>query len=99
MSIPRDEESDAERLLRISKILGDAMLPELLAASVERALRRVLNDEEMRRAFWEAGYRELERHAGANAARWLGERLWNMFVTAVVAASLAWMVVMSGRVK
>ena len=47
---------------------------------------------------WEQGYRELEKHAGTNAAQWLGRRLWNILITAAFAAALAW-VIMTGRIK
>lgn len=71
-------------------------LASLLADAVERGLRRVLNDEQLRDEFWRAGYVELEKHAGTNVAQWLGRRLLNIVITAAVAGVLAW-AVMTGK--
>jgi hypothetical protein len=93
--------AEIERLAqqRVAELLDvNTMLPDMLATSVERAMRRVLADEQIRREFWAAGYRELEAHAGTNVAQWIGRRLMNILITAAVAGTLAW-VVMTGRVK
>ena len=71
-------------------------LASMLADAVERGLRRVLNDEQLRDEFWRAGYIELEKHAGSNVAQWLGRRLLNIVITAAVAGVLAW-AVMTGK--
>jgi hypothetical protein len=70
----------------------------LTEAGFERALRRVLADEQLRKEFWAAGYSELEQHAGTNVAQWLGRRIVNIIVTAAVAGLLSWLV-FSGRIK
>lgn len=73
-------------------------LPDMLAEAVERGLRRVLADEKLRDEFWRAGYEELEKHAGTNVAQWIGRRLLNIVITALVAGVLAW-AVMTGQHK
>lgn len=73
-------------------------IPVMLERSVERGLRKAIDDPELQARFWERGYAELERHAGTNAMQWLGRRIWNMVITAAVAAALAWAVV-SGKAK
>jgi hypothetical protein len=95
----REDEIEKRAQQRYAQLLdGNTVLPDLVSSSVERAMRRVLSDETIRRDFWAAGYRELEQHAGTNVAQWIGRRLVNIMITAAVAGMLAW-VVMTGRVK
>jgi hypothetical protein len=100
-------QTDAEREAEIERraqervaqaIEHDTTLPAMIEQGVERALRRVLSDDDLGKRFWEQGYRELERHAGVNAAQWIGRRVANILITALVAAVLAW-AVMTGRLK
>ncbi len=63
-----------------------------IEAAVERAMRRVLMDEELRRQFWNAGYRELAERASDGASQWVGRRLLIAFVWACVGAGIAWLV-------
>jgi hypothetical protein len=87
----REEEVERRAQQRVAQLLdSNTTLPDIISQSVEKALRRVINDEGLRRQFWEDGYKQLESHAGTNAAQWLGRRIWNIIVTAAVAAVLAW---------
>ena len=100
MLVQSDEQKEAEIERRAQERIADALhgMPEYMEQSVERAMRKVLSDAKLREEFWEQGYRELEKHAGTNAAQWLGRRMWNMVLTAAIAAAIAW-VVMTGRLK
>ena len=96
-----DEQRDAEIERRVQErmalaIQHDTTLPSMIEAGVERALRRVLSDDGLRQQFWEQGYRELEKHAGTNAAQWIGRRIINIIVVASVAGLLAFFVI-TGR--
>lgn len=71
---------------------------ELLERAMERALRRVLNDSELREAYWAAGYKEFEKHAGSAAAQWVGRKVIHILLAALLAGSLTWAVV-TGRIK
>ena len=95
-----DEQKEDEIERRTQHRVASALhsIPDQMEQSVERALRRVLSDDVLREKFWEQGYKELEKHAGTNAAQWLGKRIWNLVITATVAAVLAWVVV-TGKVK
>jgi hypothetical protein len=98
-----DEQKEAEierrAQQRVAQLLdANTLLPDIIAASVERAMRRVMSDQTLREDFWRSGYVELEKHAGTNAANWLGRRIVNIVVTAAVAGLLAW-AVMTGKAK
>jgi hypothetical protein len=56
---------------------------ERMADAMERALRRVLTDEELIKAFWDRGFTEFQKHATNRGSQWVGKRL---FVGAVTAA-------------
>jgi hypothetical protein len=94
----QDFDEEVER--RVQLRVGDAIeaMPDAISKAVEAGMRRALSDEQLRKDFWAAGYRELEQHAGSSATQWLGRRIANIIITAAVAGILAW-VVMSGRVK
>ena len=95
----KDAETERRVQERIAQMLdNNSMLPEMIAASVERALRRVLSDPELRRQFWEAGYRELTEHAGNNASQWVGKRLLTSAILALTTALIVWLV-RSGNLK
>ena len=100
MLVQTDEQKEAEIERRTQDRVAAAVqsIPNELEKSVERAMRNVLSDVSLREQFWEQGYRELEKHAGSNAAQWLGRRLWNIVLTAAIAAAIAW-VVMTGRLN
>ena len=100
--VQTDEQKEAEierrAQERVARALAD--LPPLIERATETAVRRALADGPSIRVSvdWEAGYRELEKHAGENAAQWLGRRLWNILITAAIAGAIAWLV-MTGRIK
>ena len=100
MMVQSDEQLNLEIERRAQQRVADALegVPDLMERAVERGLRRVLDDPAIQARFWERGYKELEAHAGTNAAQWLGRRIVNIIVTAAVAGLLAW-VVMTGRLK
>jgi len=92
------DQLEIERRTQVRVAEAIERLPKLIGTEVEASIRRALADEKLRAEFWEAGYIELEKHAGTNAAQWLGRRLINILITAALAASIAW-VVMTGRIK
>lgn len=69
-----------------------------IEAAIERAFRRVLSDPELRKQFWEAGYRELAAHASDGASQWVGRRLLVAVVWAGIGAGLTYLV-KSGAIK
>ena len=92
------EVQEIERQTQLRVALALDRLPDLVGESVERAVRRVMADPKLTADFWEAGYKELEKHAGTSIAQALGRRLWNLLLTAAIGAVLAWSVI-TGRVK
>jgi hypothetical protein len=95
----KDAEIERRVQARMAQMLdNNSMLPEMIAASVERALRRVLSDSELRRQFWEAGYAELSNHASNNASQWIGKRLLTSAAIALTTAMIVWLV-RSGGLK
>ena len=72
--------------------------PTEIEQALERALRRVLSDSQLRAQFWEAGYVELSKHASNGASQWIGKRLLVAVVWAGVGAGLTWLV-KSGAIK
>lgn len=100
MIVQTEEQKEAEIERRAQERVARAIerMPELVGEAVERGIRRTVNDPELRATFWRAGYEELEKHAGTNAAQWLGRRLWNILITATIAGAIAW-AVMTGRIK
>jgi hypothetical protein len=62
------------------------------AQAFESALRRVLADDELVRAFWHRGYAELTAHAGNGASQWIGKRILTAMVVSVVTAGLVWLI-------
>jgi glycosyltransferase involved in cell wall biosynthesis len=69
-----------------------------LAVALEEALRRVLDDPELRRRFWSAGYAELAAHASNGASQWIGRRLLVALIWAAVGAGLTYLV-KTGAIK
>lgn len=65
---------------------------EEIATAVEIAMRRVLEDDELRKRFWAAGYAELSNHASNGASQWIGKRLLVALVWAGVGAGLTFLV-------
>lgn len=89
----RDAEIERRVQERMAQMLdNNSMLPEMIAGSVERAIRRVLTDPEMGRQFWAGGYEELSKHAGNNASQWIGRRLLTTLVIALTTAGIVWLV-------
>lgn len=99
-TIQTDEQREEEIELRAQRRVAAALdgVPEMMAHAVEQGLRRVLDDPTVQSRFWSRGYEELEKHAGTNAAQWLGRRIINIVITAAVVGLLTW-VVMTGRLK
>lgn len=92
-------EAEVERRVqdRVAKLLdSNTMLPEMIASSVERALRRVMSDSELTHRFWQSGYEELVEQASNNASQWVGRRLLTAFVIAAVTAGIVWLVKTGG---
>lgn len=95
----RDAEIERRVQERVAQLLdNNSMLPEMIAGSVERAMRRVISDPEMSRQFWAGGYEELSRHASNNASQWVGRRLLTTLILALVTAGLIWLV-KTGAIK
>lgn len=91
-------QAEIERRVQERMAVVIAGMPEALERAVERGIAKALDDPERQARYWARGYEELEKHAGMNAAQWLGRRLWNIVITAAIAAMLAW-VAMTGRGK
>lgn len=92
---PEQRETEIERRVqeRVALLLeNNSMLPDMLASSVERAMRRVLSDQELGRQFWARGYEELSNHVGNNASQWIGRRLLTTAVLAATTAGIVWLV-------
>jgi hypothetical protein len=101
--VQTDDQKESEIELRVQQRIAqlldsDSVMPEMIASSVERALRRVLSDKELRKQFWEAGYQELSVHAGNNASQWIGKRLLTSAAIALTTALIVWLV-RSGGLK
>ena len=93
----REAEIERETQRRVARAIAD--LPPLIESATERAVRKALADTPIKVLVdWEQGYKELECHAGTNAAQWLGRRLWNIILTAAITGAIAWLV-MTGRLK
>ena len=80
-----NDETEGERPTARHVHTPEHELTDQLAVAVEKALRRVLADEQLRRDFWKAGYSELSQHATSGAVQWIGRRI----VSAIGGALLA----------
>lgn len=69
-----------------------------MPAAFEAAIRRVLADEEIAKAFWRRGYAELSSHAGNGASQWIGKRILTAIIVAVTTAGIVWLV-KTGQLK
>lgn len=67
-------------------------LERRVAEGVRRGIRESLDDQELTARLWKAGYEELSRHAGDNAARWIGRRILVSFATVAFVVSLTYLV-------
>lgn len=65
---------------------------EVVAKGVELAIRRIMEDEELKTKFWKAGFDELSKHATNQGSQWVGKRLLTGVVTAGVTAGLIWLI-------
>jgi len=92
MLVQTDEQREAAIEREVQRRVADALsdVPELMEHAVERGLRKVIEDPEVQRRYWENGYKEFERHAGQNLAQALGRRIILFVVTAAVGMALAW---------
>jgi hypothetical protein len=96
----REAEVERRAQQRVVQLLdSNTLLPDLIATAVERALRRVMADEDLRAKYWEAGYQEFEKHAGRSFSQAIGRRLLNMLVTAALGAAIVWWAVIDSRGK
>jgi hypothetical protein len=59
---------------------------------VERALRNVLSDKELTKAFWQHGFDELSAHTQNNASQWIGKRILTALIIAGTTAGIIWLV-------
>ena len=84
----REQAIEREVQRRVADALSEA--PDLMERAVERGLRKVIEDPEVQRRYWQRGYEEFERHAGQNLAQALGRRIILFVVTAAVGMALAW---------
>ena len=65
-----------------------AQLDKRIAGAVEQAMRNVLADEEVRKAFWKGGYDELSKHTRETTTQWVGRRMVSALSAAFLAAAL-----------
>jgi uncharacterized protein YaaW (UPF0174 family) len=92
MGPPHDEEGaehggqDRPGLRRVHA--PEHELTDQLAVAVEKALRRVLADEQLRRDFWKAGYQEMSQHATSGAVQWVGRRILSAIGGALLALGI-----------
>lgn len=77
---------------RRASIRGD------VAQGVADGFKLLANDEDVMKAFWARGWKELSEHTTNNTSQWLGKRLMTWFVIAAVSAGVAWLV-KSGAIK
>ena len=84
----KENEIEREVQRRVASALSEA--PDLMERAVERGLRKVIEDPEVQKRYWQRGYEEFERHAGQNLAQALGRRIILFVVTAAVGMALAW---------
>lgn len=73
-------------------------LPSQISDAVERGLRRVVEDDEVGRRFWERGYSRLADHATNGVTQWVGKRVLMILIAAALSASIGW-AVLTGRLK
>jgi hypothetical protein len=95
---PAQKEAEIERRAQERMALMINNLPELIEGAVERAHRRVLTDQELRAAFWKAGYDEFEKHAGTSLAQYIGKKVIHILLAAALAGAITWAVV-NGKFK
>jgi hypothetical protein len=92
---PAQKEAEIERRTqeRMALLLeNSSTMPDMIATAVERAIRRVMSDQEVRAAFWKGGYEELEKHAGSAAAQWIGKKVIHILLAAALAGAITWAV-------
>ena len=78
--------------------MADDDLTAKMRAAMVGAIREVLADKEITRAFWTAGYEQLQEHAVTRGTQWVGKRLLTALITAIVTAGIVWLV-KSGVIK
>lgn len=62
------------------------------------AIREVLSDEKVTKAFWEQGYKQLQEHALNSGSQWIGKRMLTAIATALLAGILVYML-KTGQLK
>lgn len=72
-------------------------LPSMMGESVENAIRSVMQDREVRKAFWHDGYEELREHASIGASQYIGKRFLTAIITAIVAWGMVWLLRSGGK--
>lgn len=58
---------------------------------VELGFKRLLEDEDLMKKFWAAGYKELTDHAGSGASQWIGRRILTALASALLVVALAYL--------
>lgn len=76
---------------------GDGMQIAMQTAFAS-AIREVLADEKVTKAFWEAGYKQLQEHALNSGSQWIGKRMLTAIATALLAGILVYML-KTGQLK
>ena len=84
-----------DRIVDLQGDIGDLKVqfsPLQMQQAISGAIREVLADPKATKEFWKAGFDELTSHAGNGAAQWVGKRLIAVFLAALLAGSIVWMV-------
>lgn len=58
---------------------------------VELGFKRLLEDEDLMKKFWAAGYKELTDYAGSGASQWIGRRILTALASALLVVALAYL--------
>ena len=74
------------------------MMRDSLADAIVTALKRVANDPDFSKAFWQRGYTELAEHSSNGASQWLGKKIMVWAATAIVGSLIIWLV-KTGAIK
>lgn len=71
---------------------------QIMQSAFSGAIREVLADEKVTKAFWEAGYKQLQEHALNSGSQWIGKRMLTAIATALLAGILVYML-KTGQLK
>lgn len=59
---------------------------------VALGFKRLLEDEDLMKKFWAAGYRELTDNAGSRASQWIGKRILTALASALLVLALGYLI-------